>query len=103
MQHTRTWKTPTAVLCLCLLTNVGRAAESATSPATFGRESDRAVSAPDRSASTIAQPLTPQELQELSKRAEKPGPDVVGGSLSNEHLTYIVIALAAAVLVLILK
>jgi hypothetical protein len=40
-------------------------------------------------------------LEELSRRAEDPGPDVVGGALSNEHLTYIIIALAAAVIVLI--
>jgi hypothetical protein len=47
--------------------------------------------------------LTADELSELSARAEEPGPEVVGGSLSNEHLTYIVIALAAAVIVLIAK
>jgi hypothetical protein len=50
-----------------------------------------------------AQLLSSQELAEMAKRAEEPGQEVVGGALSNLHLTYIVIALAAAVLVLILK
>ena len=55
-----------------------------------------------------ASPLRPagfssEERAELAKRAEDPGPAVAGGSLSNEHLTYIVIALAAAVIVLIAK
>jgi len=103
VQRTRIWRIPTIALCLCLLTTVGRAAEGTDGEAAPRRESASAVSAPDRSSSVIAQPLTSQELQELSKRAEKPGPDVVGGALSNEHLTYIVIALAAAVLVLVLK
>ena len=47
--------------------------------------------------------LSEAELAELSQRAEAPGPEVVGGALSNEHLTYIVIAIAAAVIVLIAK
>jgi hypothetical protein len=42
-----------------------------------------------------------EELAELSQRAEEAGPEVVGGALSNLHLTYIVIALATAVIVLI--
>jgi len=49
------------------------------------------------------QPLSPQEEADLAMRAEKPGPDVAGGALSNEHLTYAVIALGAIALVLILK
>jgi hypothetical protein len=49
------------------------------------------------------QPLTAEEVEELTARAEEPGPEVAGGALSNEHLTYIVIALAAAVIVLIVK
>jgi hypothetical protein len=48
-------------------------------------------------------PLEPNELANLEQRAEEPGPDVAGGALSNLHLTYIVIALAAAVIVLIAK
>ena len=50
-----------------------------------------------------AQLLQQDELAALSTRNEEPGPEVRGGALSNEHLTYIVIALAAIVLVLILK
>jgi hypothetical protein len=47
------------------------------------------------------QSFSQEELQDLSSRAEDPGSAVVGGALSNLHLTYIVIALAAAVIVLI--
>lgn len=47
--------------------------------------------------------LSPEETRALSERAEEPGPDVAGGALSAQHLTYIVIALAAAVFVLIFK
>jgi hypothetical protein len=50
-----------------------------------------------------AQPLSAEEEKELAQRDEEPGPEVAGGALSNLHLTYIVIALAAAVIVLILK
>ena len=47
--------------------------------------------------------LAADELEQLEARDEEPGPEVVGGALSNQELTYIVIALAAAVLVLVLK
>jgi hypothetical protein len=47
--------------------------------------------------------LTDDEVKELTARAEEPSSDVAGGALSNEHLTYIVIALAAAIIVLIAK
>ncbi|MBI1358375.1 MAG: hypothetical protein GC160_28905 [Acidobacteria bacterium] len=47
--------------------------------------------------------LDEQELAELQARDEQPGAEVSGGALSNQHLTYIVIALAAAVLVLVLN
>ncbi len=50
-----------------------------------------------------AQPLTPEEEEELGARAEEPGAEVAGGALSNQHLTYAVIALAAIALVLIFK
>lgn len=43
------------------------------------------------------------ELASLTARAEEPADDVAGGSLTNQQLTYIVIALAAAVIVLIAK
>ena len=50
-----------------------------------------------------AQFLDEDEIASLSQRSQNPGPEVRGGALSNEHLTYIVIALAAIVLVLVLK
>lgn len=50
-----------------------------------------------------AQLLDDEEIAALSQRNQNPGPEVRGGALSNEHLTYIVIALAAIVLVLVLK
>jgi hypothetical protein len=54
-------------------------------------------------AATEAQLLNEEEIAALSQRDQDPGPEVRGGALSNEHLTYIVIALAAIVLVLVLK
>ncbi len=50
-----------------------------------------------------AETLTGAELAELAALDEQPNDEVIGGALSNEHLTYIAIALAAAVLVLIFK
>ncbi len=55
------------------------------------------------SAVPAAELLTPEEEQALAEQQEEPARDVAGGALSNLHLTYIVIALAAAVLVLVLK
>ena len=49
----------------------------------------------------VPQPLSEAEADELAQRDEKPGKEVAGGALSNLHLTYIVIALATAVIVLI--
>lgn len=59
---------------------------------------------PERPGAT-AEPqfLDEGEIAALSQRNQNPGPEVRGGALSNEHLTYIVIALAAIVLVLVLK
>ena len=54
-------------------------------------------------ANAEAQLLEEEEIAELAQRNRNPGPEVRGGVLSNEHLTYIVIALAAIVLVLVLK
>lgn len=56
-----------------------------------------------RSEAGPAQLLDGEELAQLAVRAEEPGEDVVGGALNNQQLTYIVIALAAAVVVLIAK
>jgi len=46
--------------------------------------------------------LTDEELARLASRVDSVQTDFAAGSLDNEHLTYIVIALAAAVLVLLL-
>lgn len=46
--------------------------------------------------------LNDHELAELSARAEKAQSDFAAGSLTNEQLTYIIIALATAVIVLII-
>ena len=45
--------------------------------------------------------LSDQELATLADQIEELDKEVKAGALSNEHLTYIVIALAAAVIVLI--
>ena len=96
------------VLCLSLAAPVGRAVEAASSSPTSADlpaapEPVTATSAPVNASTGSPELLSADELSELSARAEEPGPEVVGGSLSNEHLTYIVIALAAAVIVLIAK
>ena len=44
-----------------------------------------------------------EELSQLAGRVQVAQKEMVGGALTNEQLTYIVIALAAAVLVLVLK
>jgi hypothetical protein len=44
-----------------------------------------------------------EELSQLAGRVQVAQKELVGGSLTNQQLTYIVIALAAAVLVLVLK
>jgi len=46
--------------------------------------------------------LSDQELATLADQIEELDKEVKAGALSNEHLTYIVIALAAAVIVLII-
>lgn len=46
--------------------------------------------------------LSDQELAELAARTEKAQANFAAGALSNEDLTYIVIALATAVLVIII-
>ena len=47
--------------------------------------------------------LSDEELARLAQRTQRIQEDFAAGALSNLHLTYIVIALAAAVLVLVLK
>ena len=96
-----------ATLCLSMLSPAGRAAEPTRTSKPRGEsstiiiEGDVAKVRPDGSKN--AQPLNADEVQEISARAEEPGQEVAGGALSNQHLTYIVIALAAAVIVLIAK
>jgi len=46
--------------------------------------------------------LDQEDLDRLAARADKAQRDFAAGALSNEHLTYIVIALAAALFVLII-
>ena len=47
--------------------------------------------------------LNDQELARLASRADKAQKDFAAGALTNQQITYILIALATAVLVLILK
>jgi hypothetical protein len=70
----------------------------------------RAEQAPSSTAKPASEParapaalLTPEEEKALAQQDEEPAREVAGGALSNLHLTYIVIALSAAVLVLVLK
>ena len=46
--------------------------------------------------------LNDEELARLAARAEKANSDFAGGSLTNQELTYIVIALGTAVLILVI-
>jgi hypothetical protein len=47
--------------------------------------------------------LSDQELARLASRADKSQKDFAAGALTNQQITYILIALAAAVIVLVLK
>jgi len=89
------------ILTLNLVAPVGSAAERIDRSALPATEN----AAPPASGATekSPEPLTEQEAAELSARAEEPSQEVKGGALSNLHLTYAVIALAAIVLVLVLK
>ena len=80
----------------------GALGNSATA-STVTRDAVQTGAAPEAQLLTEAQLLNDEEIAELSQRNQDPGPEVRGGALSNEHLTYIVIALAAIVLVLVLK
>jgi hypothetical protein len=97
------------ILCLSLLSPAVRASDrkSTSRPPGEGsaptREHDSVKPLLDSSKKVSPQSLSAEEVQEISARSEEPGPQVAGGALSNLHLTYIVIALAAAVLVLVLK
>ena len=110
-------KGPTVVaifLCLALGAPTRTFAQSAVAPESdISENSAGAVSkvtqnpaqgaASEAQLAAEAQLLDKEEIATLSQRNQNPGPEVRGGALSNEHLTYIVIALAAVVLVLVLK
>jgi len=97
------------VLFASLLAPAGRASEGNSGPAQVnaganpGRAMDGIRPVPNGANPGSPELLSEDELAELSQRAEEPGAEVAGGALSNEHLTYIVIAIAAAVIVLIAK
>lgn len=86
-------------LSLCLAAPAARAVDG---PQNAVRQPP-ADSAARKASAAPPQVLTAEEIQELARRAEEPGPEAAGGALSNLHLTYVVIALAAAVIVLIAK
>lgn len=87
-------KTLAIVLTLCL------ASPALVPVATAGQTINTSAPVPPAPA-PAPQPLTEQESRELAQREEKPGKEIAGGALTNQQLTYIVIALATAVIVLI--
>ena len=94
-----------AMVVLCLGSSslpLGMAQEKSSQPAPANATEKQTAQTPSQ-APSAKQALSEEESSELSQRAEEPGREVSGGALSNLHLTYIVIALAAAVLVLVLK
>ncbi len=68
------------------------------SPAAAASKTDSAAAR-----EVVPQLLSSRELAEVARNAEEPGDEVLGGSLSNLHLTYIVIALAAILLVILVR
>jgi len=82
------------ILSLSLLAPAGLATEGQAEPVR-NKATAKEQPAPQR--------LSLEERADLSEREQKPGPEVAGGALSAQHLTYAVIALAAAVIVLIAK
>ena len=89
----------TIILTLSLTLLTSQAAEHETRSATRAIHTTEAPPPPQ----PAPEPFTDAELQQLAQREQTPGPEVTGGALSNLHLTYIVIALAAAVIDLIAK
>lgn len=88
-------------LCLSLLVPVGQASQAVQpdEPETTAAKTQTAT----QTETASPQPLSQDEEASLSARAEEPGAEVAGGALSNLHLTYAVIALAAIALVLLVK
>ena len=94
-----------AVLCWGLMIPCGTLSAQSTSPAEARQPAQAKAVQQTTSAAAPSepQPLTAEEEQSLSERNQEPGREVSGGALTTQQLTYIVIALAAAVLVLIFK
>lgn len=92
-------------LALCAPTRIFAQVEAKQKPYVVENSAGKAPAkaTPNPAGTSEAQLLDEDEIAALSQRSQNPGPEVRGGALSNEHLTYIVIALAAIVLVLILK
>ena len=86
-------------LALCFSCSLLGGAAVQPLPQPDGEEQDQIIH--DQNTPASDQLLSEDELATLTARDQQPADTVVGGALSNEHLTYIVIALAAAVIVLI--
>ncbi len=92
-------------LCFGMFIPVSRSQDEPAPSTAASEPSKKEPAAKNASASAPASPskLSQEEESSLSARAEEPGPEVAGGALSNLHLTYAVIALAAIILVLLIK
>lgn len=86
---------------LLLMATAAAAASGDNSELRTPSAENECMQAEEANCTTAPEPLADDELAELSQRDEQPGDEVTGGALSNENLTYVVIALAAAVIVLI--
>jgi len=93
------------ILCLGLLVPTCRPEDKTSSSAATSepREKQAVTESVAVEATPSPATLSQEEESSLTARSEEPGPEVSGGALSNLHLTYAVIALAAIVLVLLIK
>ena len=89
-----------ALLCWSILLPGGIVSAQPARPPVVNVAPDKPPSTPEPSQPEL---LSPEEEQSLSARSEEPGREVAGGALTNQQITYILIALAAAVIVLVLK
>lgn len=89
-------RTATAVLMAGMMT-LGGVAGAQPAPAAIERPQG------EPAAAARGEALTEDEERDLAAKSEEPDETVTGGALNTQQLTYIVIALAAAVLVLIFK
>ena len=94
-------------LCLALIAPAYPADQEASpqEASPLPKQNKEVSAAPAQASQTDIPPkqLSEEEESSLASRSEEPGPEVAGGALSNLHLTYAVIALAAIVLVLLIK